>query len=456
MNEIFTKGQIDRLGNKVREQGLELMDDTLIELQSYRTSHKESLSNVFTIICSLAKTVHYTSIATFRIKRFESIISKLDRYPDMRFSRMWDIGGCRCILKNETDVYKIKTLLEGTKDIQIVKVNDYFIGPQESGYKAIHLYVKHLCSDTAIEVQLRTLITHDWATLVEITDLLYDTRLKEIGDNKELLYFHKLLAKQESLSNTEKQEIFEIVKKYQYFERLSVVFARNYLRVRKQWLTMEAKHNHKFFLIEAAKDEVPKIVSFGTFGEAEQSYFNVYKKNESTNIVLTYLQSHNYNLIAIAYANYILTYHSFMNECLSLFESLIIEKLTSKKYLDLYNIYRFYNELSYNHTKNFIDEIDAVVENSPLTNGNKKNRNKIKRKYDEWLKDIRKQVESDNINKQRLRVNLRKNLPAGQPGNLICKIIITRVDELARKRINAAFKKSPFFKNFAKTIKKRK
>lgn len=456
MGDNFSKGQIDRLGNKIREQGFEILDDTLIELQSYRTSHKETLSSVFTIICNLAKNVHYSSIATFRVKRFESIISKLDRYPNMRFSRMWDIGGCRCILKNEIDVNKIKKLLEEIKDIEIVKVNDYFIKPQENGYKAIHLYIKHLQSDTAIEVQLRTLITHDWATLVEITDLLYDTRLKEIGDNKELLYFHKLLAKQENLTNKEKQEIFNIVKKYQFFERLSEVFARNYLQVRKQWLTMEAKHNHKFFLIEATKDEVPKIVSFETFGEAEENYFNVYKRNEPTNIVLTYLQNHDYNLIAIAYSNYILTFHSFMNNCLTLFESLIIEKLYSKKYIGFYNIYTFYNELSYTHTKNFINEIDAVAENSPLQNDNKKNRNKIKRKFDEWLKDIGKQVNLNNHHKQQLKVNLRRSLPLYQPANFICKMIITRVDRVSRRKINVAFIQSPVFKVYAKNIKNRK
>src|SRR5690606_11921269 len=97
----FTKGEIDRLGNKIRENILVIDENTLNSLQQYRTSHQLPLANIFKLLCKLARNIHHSSIATYRIKRFESIINKLDRYPDMRFSRMWDIAGCRIILRNE-------------------------------------------------------------------------------------------------------------------------------------------------------------------------------------------------------------------------------------------------------------------------------------------------------------------------------------------------------------------
>lgn len=444
MNETFTKGQIDRLGNKIREESVQMTDETLLDLQKYRISHKEPLSHIFTILCILAKNIHHSSIATFRIKRFESIIGKLERYTDMRFSRMWDIGGCRCILRNEVDLYKIKNSIENTNELEILKVNDYMKEPQESGYKSIHIYLKHSCSDTVIELQLRTLIDHDWATLVEITDLLFDTRLKEMGDNKELFQMHKLLSNRDALNNEQKLEIFKTIKNYDFFEKLSEVFARNYLRVRKQWLMMETRNNHKYFLIETRKDDVPKIISFGTFTEAEENYFNVYKTTENANIVLTYVQSHNYNLIAIAYANYILTFHSFMNDCLELFESLIIESLIQKKYIKFNNLYNFWSELAYTHSKNLVSEIDEVIDNSILQN-DKKSRSKFKRKFDDWLKDIKNQVEISNQHKRRLSIGLKKNLPAKNPSRFIGKLIIKRINKNTNNKLKKIFEKSSVF-----------
>lgn len=244
----FTKGEIDRLGKSVREQGFDLSDIVLISLQEYRTSHQVPLANVFKLICTIAKSIHHSSIATYRIKRFESIINKLDRYQDMRFSRMWDIAGCRIILRDIKEVYQTIDKISSNKDIEVIKINDYVKNPQEDGYRSIHIYLKHSSSNIIVEVQLRTLENHNWATLVEITDLLYNTRLKEIGDDKELLLFHKLLSEINTIKIEEKYLIIDILKSKNYFKNLSEVFSKNYLVVRKQWLKLETRTNHKYFL----------------------------------------------------------------------------------------------------------------------------------------------------------------------------------------------------------------
>lgn len=448
MIQKFTKGQIDRLGETIRFEGLQLSDNILIDLQQYRISHEEPLSKIFTILCNLSKAIHHSSISTFRIKRFESILSKLDRYADMRFSRMWDIAGCRCIVRNETDVYKLKKLIESHKDIHVVKVNDYIEEPQDSGYRSVHLYLKQTCSDTLIEVQLRTLPNHDWSTLVEITDLLFETRLKEFGDNKELFKLHKLLSNHSILTSKDKKEIFEIIKKYEFFDKLSEVFARNYLRVRKQWLLMESK-NQKYFLIETRKDDVPKIVSFSNFLQAEEEYFNIYKNAENANVVLTYLQNHNYNLIATAYANYILTFHSFMNDCLLLFESLLSELLIKKQFVQFAKLYSFWNELAFTHSENLVSEIDEAIGNSDIQT-NKKGINKIRKKHGEWLKDINTQVQNSNKSRQRLNSVLNKNLPKTNPAKFISNLIIKRIDKTTRNKMKKIFENSKAFREYQK------
>ena len=113
----FTKGEIDRLGKNIRNEVFDISDNTINSLQDYRTSHQVPLANVFKLICKIAKNIHHSSIATYRIKRFESIINKLERYPEMRFSRMWDIAGCRIILKSEEEVYNTISKIESNPDI---------------------------------------------------------------------------------------------------------------------------------------------------------------------------------------------------------------------------------------------------------------------------------------------------------------------------------------------------
>ncbi len=430
----ISKAEIDRLGNKIRSEKDNLSDQTLNELQNYRTSHREILSQTFSFLCSISKKIHPTTIVTYRIKRFESIIGKLNRYPDMRFSRMWDIGGCRCIARSNTDVYKIKELIIKNKDFEIVKEYDYIKEPQKDGYKSLHLFLKAKDSDKVIEVQVRNQVDHNWATLVEITDLLFDSKLKEYGDHKDLAKFHLLLSKIDILEIDEKKQIANILKKYKYFEKLSSVFSRNYLKVRKQWFDIESQNNHKFFLIETTKNDVPKIVSFQSSNEAEEHYFTVYKSSQNANIVLTHLQAPSYNQISIAYSNYILTFHSFLNECYEILESLICEALEKEKYINYYKILNLYNILTFNHVKNLISEINEINQYSELL---KHQRNRNRKKEREWISDIQRQIKESVERSKKLGKKFRRSLPQ----SFIKKFIIIRITKHIEKKYKRKFKK---------------
>lgn len=67
-------------------------------LQYLRTSYKEPMSKIFNIIDLIANKIDKNCICTYRIKRIDSIVSKLLRFPDMIVNRAEDIAGCRCIL----------------------------------------------------------------------------------------------------------------------------------------------------------------------------------------------------------------------------------------------------------------------------------------------------------------------------------------------------------------------
>lgn len=429
----ISKAEIDRLGNLIRSEGDNISDSTLISLQEYRTSHKDILSLAFSMLCKNTRNIHLSAIVTYRIKRIESIIGKLIRYPEMRFSRMWDIGGCRCILRNNNDVYKLKDIIANEQDFEIIKEYDYIKKPQKDGYKSLHLFIKHKSFDKVIEVQIRNQVDHNWATLVEITDVLYDSRLKELGNNKDLLRFHFLLSNIPDLKIEDKKEISRIIKQYNYFEKLSEVFSRNYIKVRRQWFEIESKSNHKFFLIETSKDDVPKIDSFKTINEAEENYFNVYKSRQNANIVLTHLQRPNYNQISIAYSNYILTFHSFLTECYEILESLIVESLEKKQYLEYFKIFNLYNSLVFNHIKNLMSEVREIE----TYNEEQKNRkNRDKRKEREWISDIQKQVNQNNERSKKLSLKFRKSMPTSWFGRMTVKYITRHIGKNYQKKIN--------------------
>ena len=59
-------------------------------------------------------------------------------------------------------------------------IRDRIKEPAEDGYRAIHVYIKpDIEGAKKVEVQLRTLEQHHWSTLVEIVDVLYNTKIKE-------------------------------------------------------------------------------------------------------------------------------------------------------------------------------------------------------------------------------------------------------------------------------------
>ena len=397
---IKTKGDIKRLGDSIREEYPKISNITLDSLQWYRTSHKDSLSEIFNIVCACAKHIRKETIVTYRIKRFESIIGKLIRFPDMQFDRMWDIAGCRCIVKSEKDILRLKELL--SSKLFIRKENDYVTTPRASGYRSLHLYISKSEDDKqVVELQIRSRDHHNWATLVEITDFIFDEKLKEKNSNLELARFHKLLSKRETLTIQDKHEIFNIIKKYNYLEKLNSVFKRNYINVRKQWLQIESKTNHNFFLIETKREEAPKINSYSNFNEAEQEYYMRFKENNNSNIVLTHLPRASYSQISIAYSNYILTVHEFIEDYNSLLESLIVESLQKKKLRLFTNAYSFYCNNSVSVIKNLKEESTAISEEFSGKQGNKK--------VKEWIKDINSQVFQINKRWERLGIAFRKN-----------------------------------------------
>lgn len=116
---------------------------------------------------------------TTRVKRFESILEKAERYGiedpinnlDRVMDEVFDIAGVRVITNYEEDIYIMSEILLEQADIEMIRIKDYCKNPKESGYRSLHVVVAipvYLVNRTAmvpVEIQFRSIAMDTWASL---------------------------------------------------------------------------------------------------------------------------------------------------------------------------------------------------------------------------------------------------------------------------------------------------
>jgi ppGpp synthetase/RelA/SpoT-type nucleotidyltranferase len=360
----YTGGDIIRLGEKIVQNNGNINEDDLELLQEYRKSFTEPLTSTFNDLTKLKNTVDRQAIIAFRLKRIKTVVNKVIREPKMKLNRMGDIAGIRIILKSEQQVYKLLDLIKSNFEVS-GNVRNYIENPKKIGYKGVHIYIKDSLHKKRIEIQIRTIEAHNWATLVEITDLLYKTRLKELGfyNNKELGRLHSLISRDIELSTEEAEYIYKILDKFNFISKLSQLFRKNHNEVKKQWL--EVQPRSKYFLIESSSDSIPKLEGFTNYNHAEEEYFKRYKVNQEALIVLTAIHKPTFDQISIAYANYILSYHKFMEDVESILKELALESIEMNNERRFRKIFRIYEELQANTILQIFMEVEGILVDTP-------------------------------------------------------------------------------------------
>lgn len=221
--------------------------------------------------------------------------------------------------------------------------------------------------DKVIEIQIRSLDQHNWATLVEISDLIFDSKLKEYNDKEcpELYDFHKLLAKQDhEFTIIEKKRIAEISGKFHYIEKLGTLFMQNYKNLRDERNKLKNKKN-SFFLISTDQEGKPELTQFSNFDEAEKAYFDTFINNSNNkNIVLTYFKRTTFNKISVAYSNYFLTYNITLFRVLRIIADLSVHAFNNHKIKEFkrnykafwYIVDKWWGDYIMNENKSFLKE----------------------------------------------------------------------------------------------------
>lgn len=384
----MTKGDIDRLGQRIGASvEVEIVD--LNMLQDYRQTFQDPISRVFNFVLTESRQIDKNCIVTYRIKRIDTIVEKLHRFHQntqgpMQLSRMWDIAGCRCIF-NSHDNGKLYKLLDVIRDEfgNDCKVKDYIKTPKSSGYRSIHIYVKDALTNKPVEIQIRNQEQHNWATLVEIVDLLYGTKNKEHGAINRLGRFLYLYSHASDLDEKGFAEMLKTERRMKIFERMSRMLTSNYLSVKRQWLKQNRKGS--YFVITANKNG-SEILSFPSFKEAESTYYEKYLSNSDSNIVLTHLKMPNFEQINMAYSNYVLAMHAFFDEYRNMVSKRIIHYVRDGAYIKVVRYFNYYNNNVKCHFQNLSLELKGINScYSDLTI--------TKNQIGKWVKEIKNRLQ---------------------------------------------------------------
>lgn len=199
--------------------------DKLVEAERlmslWRSAHARPLDRV------AANLRYYTPVystgrqeVSQRLKKFPTMVSKLQREPHMALTRMTDIGGCRALFNHQTEIdaavaKMLKNWTGRGGRTQVLRVRNYVKEPKLTGYRAVHLHVCH--GDRMIEVQLRTYIQDLWAKFVENEERRLARRGWLVKDGRgpaELLDYYRVTS--EVLALVEREEPVDM----ELYERL--------------------------------------------------------------------------------------------------------------------------------------------------------------------------------------------------------------------------------------------
>jgi ppGpp synthetase/RelA/SpoT-type nucleotidyltranferase len=184
----YTKQCIIDAGETLSGKTSALVVDYAWEVLDYwRSLHQTPLHYISKNLTTHARKSDKNALVVRRLKRAPSIFSKLNRENDLTLRKMQDVGGCRAIVSDLAAVLKLSQSFQDSRQHhKLERIKDYITTPKPSGYRGIHLIYKFQSADPVnqsfnglrIEIQLRSVHQHLWATAVEIVGIITKQSLK--------------------------------------------------------------------------------------------------------------------------------------------------------------------------------------------------------------------------------------------------------------------------------------
>lgn len=177
-----TKGDLNRIGEKLRLHLEVLTADDARRLEAWRAAHFHVL-NAFNAMLHKRTKSQLITVAR-RHKRRLTIIDKLAREPRMQLARMDDVAGIRLIFQDVPALAAFRnSFLKSKHNHEKKNENDkynYIQNPRSTGYRGIHDVYSYrsrtpgliYCNGTMVEVQYRTIHQHAWSTANEVVTMI--------------------------------------------------------------------------------------------------------------------------------------------------------------------------------------------------------------------------------------------------------------------------------------------
>lgn len=303
----------------VRKAGLSLKNNSttkedLDAISTFRSNHIQLMKM---LVKTISKKLPKPLFIARRLKRLSSIQAKLQRFEGMCLDRMQDIGGVRAVFKNNNEVKQfvknIKEVYLGKRSVlEIAKENDYITQPKADGYRSYHIVFKYNgkideVNGYHIELQLRDLLQHYWATAVEILALRSSTNIKAGYGDEHFKRFFWLCAELFAGAKEHKYEIRELDKKH------NILFLLKGLNVVADKLEKAGNEESLYLMVLDAKDGILKLTAFSK-GEQllAQVMYQSMETNDSMQSVLVSIDS--IKKLKKAYPNYFLDAKNFIKE----------------------------------------------------------------------------------------------------------------------------------------------
>ncbi len=333
----YSKSEINKAGKTIVDTttSAEEKSHALEVLNNWRASHAYPLQ----VITSNFRRTNPNAIVVQRLKRLDSIVGKIERFPDMSLYRMQDLGGCRVIVDSIDEVYVAVQKYKKSRIRHALKREyDYIENPKQSGYRSYHM-VYQFHSDTKetynknmlIEVQFRTKLQHIWATAVEMMGIYTKSNLKSSQGNEDILRFFTLvssiLAVKENTPvcpNTSKwaDELISEIKTLDL--RYNIVSTLSGLNVAIDFdEKKEKKKNNYYILILDYNKKLVRIRSFSkqNIEIATKVYNQIENKTDSSkNTVL--VSANSFDALRAAYPNYFTDIQEFVDMMRDLYKNM--------------------------------------------------------------------------------------------------------------------------------------
>jgi ppGpp synthetase/RelA/SpoT-type nucleotidyltranferase len=157
-------------------------------VNNWRDAHQGVIAHAQVPLMKRAESVSTSSVVASRLKRLRTIMDKCLRLPrNVELWDMQDVGGLRAILATPAEVYALQRVLDEQPlpQLKLEWSNDYIREPKRTGYRSLHR-IYSFVADSAndirnglrIEIQLRSLPQHFWATSNEIVSTFRREDLK--------------------------------------------------------------------------------------------------------------------------------------------------------------------------------------------------------------------------------------------------------------------------------------